>query len=67
MISGTDEPFDDPPAASAPVAGGVGAAATARAIRPDRNRIELRPTDPESLPAPGHRARLVWTWVERQV
>jgi transposase len=40
--------------------------ARARVILPNRNQIELRPMDLESLLAQGHRARLVWAWVERQ-
>jgi len=41
-------------------------AATARVIMPNRKQIELRPMDLESLLPEGHRARLVWAWVERQ-
>ena len=44
----------------------VGSATTARVIMPNRKQIELRPMDLESLLAEGHRARLVWAWVERQ-
>ena len=40
--------------------------ARARVILPNRNQIELRPMDLESLLPQGHRARLVWAWVERQ-
>lgn len=43
-----------------------GNAATARVIMPNRTQIELRRTDLESLLPEGHRARLVWAWVERQ-
>ena len=39
---------------------------TARVILPNRTQIELRPMDLESLLPEGHRARLVWAWVERQ-
>ncbi len=35
-------------------------------ILPNRNQVELRPMDLESVLPPGHRARLVWAWVERQ-
>ena len=42
------------------------AAARARVIQPNRHQIELRPMDLESLLPEGHRARLVWAWVERQ-
>jgi transposase len=38
----------------------------ARVVRPNRAQVELRPTDLESLLPEGHRARLVWDWVERQ-
>jgi transposase len=54
---------DDPnlPAALVPsVSVGV-----ARVLRPNRAQVELRATDLESLLAEGHRARLVWAWVER--
>jgi len=33
---------------------------------PNRQQVELRPMDLESLLPEGHRARLVWAWVERQ-
>ncbi|MBW7835009.1 MAG: IS1182 family transposase [Simplicispira suum] len=35
-------------------------------ILPKRDQVELRPMDLESLLPQGHRARLVWAWVERQ-
>jgi transposase len=38
----------------------------ARVIMPNRSQVELRPMDLESLLPEGHRARLVWAWVERQ-
>lgn len=38
----------------------------ARVIMPNREQIELRPMDLESLLPEGHRARLVWAWVQRQ-
>ena len=44
----------------------VGSMTTARVIMPNRRQIELRPMDLESLLPEGHRARLVWAWVERQ-
>ena len=44
----------------------VVADAPARVILPRRDQIELRPMDLESLLPQGHRARLVWAWVERQ-
>jgi transposase len=42
------------------------AGARARVVRPNRSQVELRPMDLESLLPAGHRARLVWAWVERQ-
>ena len=44
----------------------AGSMTTARVILPKRTQIELRPMDLESLLPEGHRARLVWAWVERQ-
>lgn len=41
-------------------------AGLARVILPNRNQVELRPMDLESLLPQGHRARLVWAWVEQQ-
>jgi len=38
----------------------------ARVVMPNRGQIELRPMDLESLLPAGHRARLVWLWVEQQ-
>jgi len=59
--------FDDLPvpeaAAAAPRVPAVG---LARVIMPNRTQVELRPMDLESLLPEGHRARLVWAWVERQ-
>ncbi len=47
-------------------AAAASACARARVIRPNRGQVELRPMDLESLLPEGHRARLVWAWVERQ-
>ncbi|GAB4113000.1 MAG: hypothetical protein Fur0019_19400 [Tibeticola sp.] len=59
--------FDDLPVpAAAPVAPTVPAGGRARVILPNRDQVELRPMDLESLLPEGHRARLVWAWVERQ-
>jgi transposase len=44
----------------------VAPGARARVIQPNRGQIEMRPMDLESLLPEGHRARLVWAWVERQ-
>lgn len=38
----------------------------ARVLLPNRGQMELRASDLESLLAEGHRARLVWAYVERQ-
>lgn len=38
----------------------------ARVLRPNRQQLELRASDLESLLAESHRARLVWAYVERQ-
>lgn len=43
-----------------PVAQGV-----ARVLRPNRAQMELRPCDLESLLPEGHRARIVWAYVEQ--
>ena len=67
-MSETGELFDDLPPASPPAVRAVEATAGARArvVRPNRRQVELRPMDLESLLPAGHRARLVWAWVERQ-
>lgn len=59
-------PKDAGVAVAKPAAAGAGGAAAARVVRPNRDQIELRPMDLESLLPEGHRARLVWAWVERQ-
>jgi len=41
------------------------AAGVARVLMPNRTQLELRASDLESLLPEGHRARLVWAWVER--
>ena len=40
--------------------------APARVLMPNRRQLELRPSDLESLLPEGHRARIVWGYVERQ-
>jgi transposase len=40
--------------------------APARVLMPNRLQLELRPSDLESLLPEGHRARIVWGYVERQ-
>lgn len=54
------------PAAANAMTAGASASARARVIRPNREQVELRPMDLQSLLPEGHRARLVWAWVERQ-
>jgi transposase len=49
-----------PPPVATTVAAGV-----ARVLMPNRTQLELRPCDLEALLPEGHRARLVWAWVER--
>ncbi|MBK6974875.1 MAG: IS1182 family transposase [Sterolibacteriaceae bacterium] len=51
-------------AALAPRDGAV--KAPARVLLPNRLQMELHPSNLESLLAPGHRARIVWGFVERQ-
>ena len=34
----------------------------ARLLKPNRQQVELRASDLESLLSPDHRARLVWAW-----
>ena len=41
-------------------------AGAARVLEPNRNQVELRASDLESLLPEDHRARLVWGYVERQ-
>ncbi|WP_291984505.1 IS1182 family transposase [Candidatus Accumulibacter sp. ACC007] len=38
----------------------------ARVLMPNRSQLEFRASDLESVLSPGHRARLVWGYVERQ-
>lgn len=38
----------------------------ARVLSPNRKQMEFRASDLESLLGEGHRARLVWAYVERQ-
>ena len=49
-----------PPPVATTVAAGV-----ARVLMPNRTQLEWRPCDREALLPEGHRARLVWGWVER--
>lgn len=59
--------FDDLPAVTGVQdEGKTKARGRARVLLPNRAQLELRPSDLESLLAEGHRARLVWGFVERQ-
>ena len=60
--------FDDLPAVGSP-RGEMAVVRTpgkVRVVMPNRRQIELRPMDLESVLPEGHRARLVWAWVEVQ-
>jgi hypothetical protein len=56
---------DDPGLEEAPERVSVALAGVARVLLPNRVQLELRACDLESLLPEGHRARLVWAWVER--
>jgi len=65
MGSETPKLFDDLP--DAPMVERVERPkARARVLMPNRRQMELRPSDLESLLPEGHRARVVWGYVERQ-
>lgn len=64
MTGTTGELFDNLPIPEPQPATPVKAAA--RVLYPNRNQIELRPSDLESLLSEDHLARLVWGYVERQ-
>ncbi len=64
MTGSGGELFDDLPIPDARPAPPLKAAA--RVQRPNRNQIELRPSDLESLLSEDHPARLVWGYVEQQ-
>jgi transposase len=55
-----EEVIDSPATPAKPVAAGV-----ARVLRPNRTQVEWRASDLESLLPAGHRARIVWAYVER--
>lgn len=66
-MSTTSPLFDDLPAAEGmPSEPKPGARGRVRVLLPNRGQMELRPSDLESLLPEGHRARLVWAYVERQ-
>lgn len=56
-----DELFDDLPEQPVPRA----PEGAARLRRPVRDQLELRSVDLDSLLPPGHRARIIWSYVER--
>ena len=64
MVDETDTLFKDLPEGGRECAPSVNSAA--RVLMPNRDQIELRPSDLESLLPEGHRARIVWGYVERQ-
>lgn len=66
MKSETPKLFDDLPDAVARPIGAEPPKAPARVRMPNRTQMELRPSDLESLLPQGHRARIVWGYVERQ-
>lgn len=59
-----DELFEDLPEMSAPRAAGAGAGAP-RLRQPQRDQIELRACDLDSLLPSEHPARVIWAYVER--
>ena len=63
-----DQLFDDvaQPGGLAPRVTKAPTQARARVVMPNREQVELRPMELESLLPAGHRARLVWVWVKRQ-
>jgi transposase len=58
-LLGDEHPRGERPRGDGPVAG------VARVLMPNRAQVELRACDLESLLPEGHRARLVWAWVEQ--
>ncbi len=56
---------DDPGLGEAPGRAEVPLAGVAGVLLPNRVQLELRACDLESLLPEGHRARLVWAWVEQ--
>jgi transposase len=58
--------FDDDPDVPVPAEPrGEPVPGVARVRMPNRAQLELRPSDLDSLLPEGHRARVVWAWVER--
>lgn len=63
----TEPLFDDLPIGEGAPAGEKAAASRrVRVLMPNRNQLELRPSDLDSLLPEGHRARIVWGFVEGQ-
>lgn len=65
MMTDTVDLFANLPTPEARVVAGS-ATTEARVLRPNRDQLQLRPSDLESLLAEDHPARLVWAYVERQ-
>ena len=61
-----DEPTTPAKPTSQSRAKASSAKAVTRVLMPNRNQLEWRASDLESLLPPGHRARIVWGYVERQ-
>jgi transposase len=66
MASEAGELFDDLPEGEAREGSAILAKGPARVLMPNRLQLELRASDLESLLPEGHRARIVWGYVERQ-
>ena len=66
MASETGELFNDLPDGGTRIESVQPVKGPARVLMPNRLQIELRPSELESLPPEGHRARIVWGYVERQ-
>ena len=66
MVDETDTLFKDLPEGGARRECAPSVNSAARVLMPNRDQIELRPSDLESLLPEGHRARIVWGYVQRQ-
>ena len=66
MASETGELFNDLPDGRTRIESVQPVKGPTRVLMPNRLQIELRPSELESLPPEGHRARIVWGYVERQ-
>jgi transposase len=58
--------FGEQPAGHRRAKGGLSATGDPRVLLPNREQVQLRPCDLESLLPEDHQARLVWGYVERQ-